>query len=145
MLPNETCGWDGGLNQWKKCHMLFNWFLRTPAWKPQKMTAAVKHVEMSKTLSGNLLGSEIGIERPISDRRTVVAGLNFINVLCTAFTLVDPKSVKRHWWLNCIFYAFWIYERKSCTQNVDEIDTWCRKIDFDPIFNAGTFNVKSQR
>jgi hypothetical protein len=35
-------------------------------------------------------------------------GLNFINVLCTAFTLIDPKSVKRHWWLNCIIYAFWI-------------------------------------
>ncbi len=23
-------------------------------------------------------------------------GLNFINVLCTSFTLVDPKSVKRY-------------------------------------------------
>ncbi len=45
--------------------------------------------------------------------------LNFINVLCTAFTLVDPKSVKRHWWLKCIFYTFGIYE---C--NVDEIDTF---------------------
>ncbi len=43
------------------------------------------------------------------------SGLNFINVLSTAFTLVDPKSVKRHWWPNCIFYAFGIYERKSCT------------------------------
>jgi len=42
-------------------------------------------------------------------------GLNFINVLRTASTLVDPKSVKRHWWLNCIYYAFEIYERKSCT------------------------------
>ncbi len=40
-------------------------------------------------------------------------GLNFINDLCTAFTLSDPKSVKRYWGLNCIFYAFGIYERKS--------------------------------
>jgi len=39
------------------------------------------------------------------------------------FTLIDPESVKRHWWLNCIFYAFGVYKRKSCTQNVDEIDT----------------------
>jgi hypothetical protein len=25
--------------------------------------------------------------------------------------------------LNCIFYAFWIYERKSGTLNTGEIDT----------------------
>ncbi len=45
----------------------------------------------------------------------LTSGLNFINILSTAFTLVDPKSVKRHWWLNCIFYTFGIYECKSCT------------------------------
>jgi len=27
--------------------------------------------------------------------RMSTAGVNFINVLCTAFTLVDPKSVKK--------------------------------------------------
>jgi len=31
-----------------------------------------------------------------------------------SFTLTDPASVKRFWWLNCIFYAFGIYNRKSC-------------------------------
>ncbi len=41
-------------------------------------------------------------------------GLNFINVLHTGFTLVDPKRVKRHWWLNSIFYTFGIYKCKSC-------------------------------
>jgi len=41
-------------------------------------------------------------------------GLNFINALRTAFTLADPESVKSYWWLNCIFYTFGIYERKSC-------------------------------
>ncbi len=30
-------------------------------------------------------------------------GLNFINVLRTAFTLVYPRRVKRHWWLYCFF------------------------------------------
>ncbi len=30
-------------------------------------------------------------------------GLNFTNVLHTAFTLADPESVKRYLWLNCIF------------------------------------------
>jgi len=52
------------------------------------------------------------------------SGLNFINVLRTAFTLTDPESVKRYLWLNCIFYAFGIYERKSCRYNVDEIEPW---------------------
>jgi len=36
------------------------------------------------------------------------AGLNFINVLRTAFMLADLKSIKRYWWLNWIFYAFGI-------------------------------------
>jgi len=49
-------------------------------------------------------------------------GVNFINVLCTAFALVDPKSVKNTVKLSVSFYTFGIYERKSCTQNVDEID-----------------------
>jgi hypothetical protein len=39
-------------------------------------------------------------------------GLNFINILHTAFTCADPESVKRYWWLNCIFYAFGIYKHK---------------------------------
>jgi len=43
-----------------------------------------------------------------------ILGLNFINVLCTAFAWADPKSVKRYWWHNCIFYAFGIYKPKSC-------------------------------
>jgi len=34
-------------------------------------------------------------------------GLNFINVLCTAFKRADPESVKRYWWLNCTFLRFW--------------------------------------
>ncbi len=37
------------------------------------------------------------------------------NVLRTAFTLVDPKSVKYTVKLSVSFYAFGICERKSCT------------------------------
>jgi len=29
-------------------------------------------------------------------------GLNFINILCTAFTRGDPKSVERYWWLDWV-------------------------------------------
>jgi mRNA-degrading endonuclease HigB of HigAB toxin-antitoxin module len=31
-------------------------------------------------------------------------GVNFINILRTAFTLADPESVKRYLWLSCILY-----------------------------------------
>jgi len=50
--------------------------------------------------------------------------LNFINILRTVFMLADPESVKRYWWLNCIFFG--IYELKSCSKNVDEIDILSR-------------------
>ncbi len=49
-------------------------------------------------------------------------GLNFINVLHTAFILVNPKSVKNTVKSYVYFYAFGICERKRCTLNVDEIE-----------------------
>ncbi len=48
--------------------------------------------------------------------------LNFINVLRTAFALVDPESVKRHGWLNCIFYAFGIYKCKRTLMKLTPYD-----------------------
>ena len=50
-------------------------------------------------------------------------GANFINVLQAAFTLTDPKSIKKLLDLTVFFCAFGICERKSCSQKVDEIDT----------------------
>jgi hypothetical protein len=41
-------------------------------------------------------------------------GVNFINDLHTAFALVDPESVKITVKSSVSFYAFGIYERKSC-------------------------------
>ncbi len=47
---------------------------------------------------------------------TYTSGLNFINVLQTAFTLAGPKSVKKDTDdLTVFFYPFGIYECKSCT------------------------------
>ncbi len=37
-----------------------------------------------------------------------LAGVNFINVLRTAFTLIGSKSAKRHCQLDCLFCAFGI-------------------------------------
>ncbi len=51
-------------------------------------------------------------------------GLNFINVLHIAFTLVDPKSIKNTVKSSVSFYSFGICGRKGCTQNVDEIQPW---------------------
>jgi len=51
-----------------------------------------------------------GSTRAKAVRRTfmkLTPGLNFINVLRTASTLTDPKSVERYFWLNCIFLRFW--------------------------------------
>ncbi len=48
--------------------------------------------------------------------------VNFINFQCTAFALVDPKSIKNTVKSSVSFSAFGIYERKSCTLNVDEIE-----------------------
>jgi len=44
----------------------------------------------------------------------LIPGLNFINVLRTAFTRADPKSVKDTDDLTVFFCAFGICKRKSC-------------------------------
>jgi hypothetical protein len=58
-------------------------------------------------------------------RRTLMMSprLNFSNIIRTASTIANPKSIKRYWWFNCIFYAYGIYKRKRFSQNVGEIDT----------------------
>ncbi len=49
------------------------------------------------------------------------SGLNFINILHTAFMLADPESTKKV--KSAVsFGAFGTYEHKSCTQNIDEIE-----------------------
>ncbi len=51
-------------------------------------------------------------------KKMMKPGLNFINVLRTAFTLADPEGIKRYWWLNCIFYTFGIYEVKAACKTL---------------------------
>jgi len=54
--------------------------------------------------------------------RNISSGVNFINVLRTDFTLVDPKSVKNTVKSSVSSYAFGICKSKSCMYNVDEIE-----------------------
>jgi len=44
----------------------------------------------------------------------LTAGVNFINVLCTAFKLVDQESIKNTVKSSESFYALGICEHKSC-------------------------------
>ncbi len=53
------------------------------------------------------------------------SGVNFISVLCTAFALEDPESIKNTVKSSVSIYAFGIYVRKSCMWNVDEIEPRC--------------------
>ena len=55
-------------------------------------------------------------------------GVNFTNILRAAFTRADPKSAKKDSQLKQLFCDFGIYVRKSCSQNVGEIDPWCRHL-----------------
>ncbi len=47
-------------------------------------------------------------------KRDDYSRVNFLNVLRTDFMHADPKSVKDTQDLTVLFYAFGIYERKSC-------------------------------
>jgi len=40
-------------------------------------------------------------------------GVNFINILPTAFAPADPESAKRYWRLDCLFYAFGLCGHKD--------------------------------
>jgi len=68
----------------------------------------------------NFMSNSIKTPR-ISEGKTAYHGLNFINVLHTAFTCADPECVKKRVKSAVSFDAFGTYELKSCAQNVDEI------------------------
>ncbi len=48
-------------------------------------------------------------------KRKCSLGVNFINVLCTAFTHVDPECAKKTFKSAVSFGSFGFYEHKSCT------------------------------
>ena len=54
-------------------------------------------------------------------------GLNFTNIFTLRFYARRFQKGKKTDDLTVYFCAFEIYERKSCTLNVDEIDPWFQK------------------
>jgi len=47
--------------------------------------------------------------------------INFIHILQTAFLLKDPRSEKRHWWLNCLLVVLGSLPVKAMHKLVVEI------------------------
>jgi len=61
-----------------------------------------------------------------TSRQQLSSGANFTNVLCASFTLVDPKSVKRHWQLDWILALLGAMGVKAACKHVGEIDPRCQ-------------------
>ncbi len=57
--------------------------------------------------------------RALHQRRS---GVNFIIILRSAFAHADPKSVKRHWWLDCLIALLGSARVKAVHKHVGEID-----------------------
>ncbi len=51
-------------------------------------------------------------------------GVNFINILHTAFAPIEPKSVKRYWQLAWILKLLGATGVKAAHKYVGEIDPW---------------------
>jgi len=64
------------------------------------------------------------------NNKVATTGLNFINVLRTAFMSADPKSVKCQLSRQYHIMLFGICMNKSWSKNVDEINTWTRQTKF---------------
>ncbi len=50
--------------------------------------------------------------------------VNIINILCTAFAPVDPKSVKRCWQIDLILTLLGAMGGKAVRKYVDEVEPW---------------------
>ena len=68
-----------------------------------------------------LSGSEC-TTAPCKTLLKLTPGINFIYILSTAFTSIDPKSAKRYWWLYWIFTLLGSLFVKDGCKHVGEID-----------------------
>jgi len=68
--------------------------------------------------------------------------VDFTNILQSAFTRADPKSSKRHWWLDCLFALLESACAKAALKHVGEIDPRWQMVYF--IWRA-LLRVKSRR
>jgi len=69
------------------------------------------------------------------------AGVNIINILGAVFTQANPKSVKDTDDLTVFFYAFGICDRKSCLQNLDEIEIGLCTLSSDEFIRISKFRI----
>ncbi len=66
-------------------------------------------------------------------------GLNFINVLCTAFALIDPESIKITVKSSVSFYAFGIYKRKAVCGTLMQLTPRCTNVEI--FMKSNKFNI----
>jgi len=59
-----------------------------------------------------------------SNANSLSSGVDFTNILRKAFTLADPKSAKRYWWLDCLFRLLGSAHIKAAHKHVGKIDPW---------------------
>ncbi len=71
--------------------------------------------DIDENLASDFDGSLSGESRFTIYEIFLTSGVNFINVLRTAFTLVDSESIKNTVKSSVSLYTFGIYEHKSCT------------------------------
>jgi len=70
------------------------------------------------------------------------ACVNFANILRTAFTHVDPKSVKRYWQVDLVLTFWGAMGAKTSRKYVDEIDPLCQ---FHQHFKHSFYACRSQK
>jgi len=59
---------------------------------------------------------------PLTMKASAQAWFDFTSVLWAPFTRADPKSAKRHWWLDCLFACLGSEHVKALRKHVGEID-----------------------
>jgi len=77
------------------------------------MRAAFVHADPKSIIKTNnlmvffALSGSTGIKAAGRTLMNLTPGVNFTNILHTAFTLVGPKSAKQHCQFDCLFLRIW--------------------------------------
>jgi len=101
----------GRLGDWLKRRFWAAIFVVNPCCMGLLMRSFYSHRSQNRNIPSScqcyfaLLGSSS--EKPAHKMlMNLTPGVNFINILCAAFTLIWPKSAKRHCWLLWTFYNY---------------------------------------
>jgi hypothetical protein len=123
----RTNFWRQKLQSWNITRESWNVTITSKSWAiPFRRKNASKFFLMKLTLAGAKAAHKLLVKLTLHDydyeeqemssllcwMSNLRPGLNFIDILCTAFSHTEPKSVKKTV-KSSVFYAFGIYKRKS--------------------------------